>query len=207
MKKLKFILIILISFLVVDSLAQDKTSKYPINGFYVTLNGDTVSGNLKNKNQMYLIYRNTGGKKKQFMPSQIRSYSINGLEFLPMYLPDIKKKRFAAVIVNGTHMLYLYNDGTPRRLPSHEPSSPLGAVLESGLTAYGTEEAFNLYHSGYYLTKPGDPALYSVPSSNKLIKKFFEEQVGYFPAPDENDCEKYIDCMKDIVITMNSNLY
>lgn len=187
-----------------SSQAQEKPSKYPVNGYYITLSGDTIYGNLKNKEQMYLHYRDASGKKKVYTPSKIRSYNLDNQEYRPMYLENIDKKRFVAVVVTGEHTLYLYNDGSI-------PGMVLGSAYMSPVTFAATavaggiaEGIFDAHNSGYYITKPGIDKLYSIPSTDRLIIEFFQQHFGGLPDMELNGCEKLVYCLKDIVLKLNT---
>ncbi len=184
--------------------AQVKPSKYPVNGYLITLLGDTIYGNLKDKDQMYLHYRDASGKKKVYTPSKIRSYSLNNQEYTPQYLENLDKKRFVAVVVKGNHNLYLYNDGSnPGMFFGSTYMSPF-AGLAVGVAGGLAEGVFDVYNSGFYITKPGNDKLYSIPSTDRLITQFFEQLFGGLPDVDRQRCEKLIYCIQDIVKKLNS---
>lgn len=201
MKSIALLILGCILLLSSGSQAQEEPSKYPVNGYLITLSGDTLFGNLKDKEQMYLHYRDSSGKKKVYTPSKIRSYSLNNQEYIPLYLENIDKKRFVAVIITGEHNLYLYNDGS---IPGMVVETAFIAGIATAVVGGLAESSFNIHNSGFYITKPGSDKLYSIPSTDRLITEFFEQLFGGLPDLDGHGCVKLIYCMKDIVKKLNS---
>lgn len=170
-------------------------NSYPVNGFYVSTEGDTVHGNLENKKQMYLILRDTSGNKKTFTPSKIRSFTIDHNEYTSAFLKNIGKKRFVKVLVKGQYSLFLYED------PAYYVTTDvLYAMTDHPVASY------SMFNSGYYLSIQGDEEFYSIPSTNKLITEFFERHALSLPKLITGNCNDFLLCLPEIVDKLNFDL-
>lgn len=160
MKHLNLMLIGLL--MTISVAAQDK---YPYNGWYITKAGDTIHGNLKVKESMYLIVRNSKGKKKSLTPSKVKEVRIGKSTYVPMFLKEFDKKRFVTLRIKGKCSLYVYEDALNA---SYAP----GMGVIPTMIAAGTDASFYAHNSGAYLKFENDENYYSVPLYRKPFNKF-----------------------------------
>lgn len=138
--------------------------KLPENGYYVTLENDTISGNLTNQNGMYLVFRNAKGKKHKFTPSQIRCFNLNHQEYIPLFINEMNSIRYVAVRVKGYYTLLCYDfmDG-------------YSSYGQMGLMGGAAEGMFKAKNSGYYVIIENEKRYYSLPTTHKLLSKYLSE--------------------------------
>lgn len=160
---LNFFLIILFSF---PAISQ---KSYTVNGYFITLKGDTVHGYLYNKECMYLIYKNEKGKRKQFSPSKIKGFRINDKDYIPLYLKEFNTKRYMAVRERGYYTLVYFED-----IANYGRSTMgIGGIAGAGI-AGASIGALKAHNSGYYLKKSNDENYYSIPYKQKLLMQFLQ---------------------------------
>ncbi len=158
--------------------AQGK-KEYPENGFYVTLDNDTIRGNLKNQDCMYLIYRDAKGKKKKYSPSQIQSFCIDNQEYMSLYVKKMDVKVYVSVRLKGYYTVLLY-----------DCINSYSTYGQMGMIGGAAEGAYKTYNSGYYVYKGNDTEYYSIPTTPKLLRKYLVTNFGDDPfinAEAEND--------------------
>ncbi|MCF8372356.1 MAG: hypothetical protein K9H64_12080 [Bacteroidales bacterium] len=132
-------------------------------GFYISLENDTIYGYLKQKHSMYLFFRDADGHKKKFTPSKIKGFDIGGKEYKSCYLKDFELMYFLAVKEKGTISLFQYED-----INDHNLNGQYGLI--GGIA----EGSFRGRVSGYYIKNMNDNTLNSVPSANNLFAKFIK---------------------------------
>lgn len=150
-------------------LSEHTSAKKPIipNGYYISRSGDTIYGHLRIKESMYLIVRTIDGKRKKFTPSKIKGFKLAWREYIPLHLEEFNTKRFMAVKVNGYCSLYSYEDVAKYSLNGM-----------AGIAGAAVEGSFKAHNSGFYIKKDDDENYYSVPSADKLLKKFLIKHFG-----------------------------
>jgi hypothetical protein len=142
---------------------------YQENGYFITLQGDTVHGYLYNKESMYLIYKNEKGKRKQFTPSKIKGFRINDKDYIPLYLKEFNTKRYMVVMERGYYTLVYFEDIDKYG----NGSMGMGGIAGAGL-AGASMGALKAHNSGYYLKKSNDDNYYSIPYKQKLLIRFLQ---------------------------------
>ncbi len=191
--KLPSMLLCCLMLLSIDQVFAQK--KFVPNGYYISKAGDTVYGYLRNKESMYLVVKMENGKRKQFTPSKIQGFNIAGKEYIPLFLREFDTKRFMVVRVKGYCSLYAYEDV--------DKYSTYGMM---GLVGGAIEGSFKAHNSGLYIKKDKDENYYSVPSTNRLIRKFLNEHFGENTSLIESLGEDKIseDSIENFVITYNT---
>jgi hypothetical protein len=172
---MKYFTVALIIFLSVSDLfAQEKVV---INGYYLTLEGDTVYGNLLNKRNMILKFRSPEGKKRQFMPSKIKAFRIDETDYKSIFLPDLKTYRYLQVLEKGSVTLLIGNDSEIERLnPPPSGGLYLGVAVNGiGVAVPVSNKKNEPVYSGMYIEKEGDTTVFSVPAKNDVLYLFLQE--------------------------------
>lgn len=164
-----YIVMVIALFISSQVYAQGK-KKFPENGYYISLENDTIYGNLENEGSMYLIYRDEKGKKKKFSPSRIQGFYLNNVEYIPLYVKGIDLKIYVSVRLKGYY--------TVLRDDYFNSYSTYGQM---GLIGGAVEGAYKSYNSGYYVYKGDDKEYYSIPASPKLLRKYLVNNFGDDP--------------------------
>jgi len=154
---------LLLTLLILPQLNLFGQEEFPENGYYATLENYTISGNLTNQDGMYLVFRNTKGKKHKFTPSQIRSFCLDHQEYIPLFINEMDSKRYVSVKLKGYYTLLFYD------INSYSTYGQMGLI---GGVAEGI---FKTYNSGYYVIIENEKGYYSLPSSHKLLSKYLSE--------------------------------
>jgi hypothetical protein len=131
------------------------------NGYYVTLNNDTVFGNLTNQDGMYLVYRDSKGKKRKFSPSRIKGFCLDHQEYIPFFINEMSSIRYVAIKVKGYYTLLHY-----------DYMNSYSSYGQMGLMGGAVEGSYKARNSGYYVIKENEKGYYSIPGSNKLLRKY-----------------------------------
>lgn len=140
--------------------------EFPENGYYVTLENDTIYGNLENQDGMYLVFRNAKGKKHKFTPSQIRSFCLDHQEYIPLFIKGMDSKRYVAVKVKGYYTLLLYDVNS------------FSTYGQMGLLGGMAEGMYKSHNSGYCVIIENEKEYYSLPSTHKLLSKYLLDHFG-----------------------------
>jgi hypothetical protein len=159
--------VLLLSLLILSKFNVFGQEKLPENGYYITLENDTVFGNLTNQDGMYLIFRDSKGKKHKFSPSRIRSFCLNHQEYIPLFINEMNSIRYVAVKVKGYYTLLHYD--------FIDDYSSYGQM---GLMGGAAEGMFKSKNSGYYVIIENEKGYYSLPSSHKLLSKYLLMHFG-----------------------------
>jgi len=157
---------LLLSLLILPQLNVFGQTEFPQNGYYVTLENDTISGNLTDQDGMYLVFRNSKGKKHKFTPSQIRSFCLDRQEYIPLFINEIDSKRYVAVKAKGYYTLLFYD------LTGYSTYGQMG--LMGGMA----EGIFKNHNSGYYVIIKNENGYYSLPGTHKLLSKYLSDHFG-----------------------------
>jgi len=131
------------------------------NGYYITLENDTVFGNLTNQDGMYLIYRDSKGKKHKFSPSRIKGFCLDHQEYTSLFIHEMNSIRYVAIVGRGYYTLLLYDF-----------IGGYSSYGQMGLMGGAVEGTFKARNSGYFVIKKNEKGYYSLPSSNKLLRKY-----------------------------------
>jgi len=134
---------------------------YQENGYYVSLENDTVFGNLTNQDGMYLIYRDSKGKKHKFSPSRIKGFCLDHQEYTSLFIHEMNSIRYVAIVGRGYYTLLLYDF-----------IGGYSSYGQMGLMGGAVEGTFKARNSGYFVIKKNEKGYYSLPSSNKLLRKY-----------------------------------
>ena len=172
---MKYYIVAFVLLLSVSDLFAQK--KIFINGYYLTLEGDTIYGNLLNKRNMILRFRSPEGKKRQFMPSKIKGFRIDETDYKSVFLPDLKTYRYLQVIEKGSVTLLIGNDTEIERLnPPPTRSFYLGVAVNGlGVAVPVSTKKNEPVYSGMYIEKESDTIVLSVPARNDDLYKFLQE--------------------------------
>jgi len=130
-------------------------------GYYITLKNDTVHNLLKNANSMYLVFYNKKGFMKKLTPSQVKGFTISGVEYVPMYLKEFDLKYFLAIKQRGCITLFQYEG-----IDSRYQMLPGGAVTGADIGN------FRNHVSGFYIKKSHDDNLFAIPGGKRLLADF-----------------------------------
>jgi len=158
--------VLLLSLLILQQLNVFGQTEFPENGYYVTLENDTLYGNLGNQDGMYLVFRNVKGKKHKFTPSQIRSFCLDRQDYIPLFINEMDSKRYVAVKVKGFYTLLHYDI---RNYSTYGQMGLMGGIAEG---------MFKTYNSGYYVFIENEKGYYSLPSTHKLLSKYLLNHFG-----------------------------
>ncbi|MFA5971251.1 MAG: hypothetical protein WC780_02775 [Lentimicrobiaceae bacterium] len=160
-------IVLLLSLLILSQFNVFGQEKLPENGYYITLENDTIFGNLTNQDGMYLIFRDSKGKKHKFTPSRIQSFCLNHQEYVPLFINEMNSIRYVAVKLKGYYTLlhYEYIDG-------------YSSYGQMGLMGGAAEGMFKAKNSGYYVIIENEKGYYSLPSSHKLLSKYLSKHFG-----------------------------
>jgi len=150
----------LLSFLILPHLNVFGQTEFPQNGYYVTLENDTISGNMENQDGMYLVFRNAKGKKHKFTPSQIRSFYLNQQEYTSLFINEMGSKRYVEVKAKGYYTLLFYDVNS------------YSSYGQMGLMGGFAEGMFKTYNSGYYVIIENETGYYSLPGTHRLLSKY-----------------------------------
>ena len=165
-KSMQLSTLLLLSLLILLQLTVLGQEEFPENGYYVTLENDTLYGNLENQDGMYLVYRNEKGKKHKFTPSKIRSFCLDHQEYIPLFINEMDSKRYVAVKAKGYYTLLLYD------INSYSTYGQMG--LMGGIA----EGMYKTHNSGYCVIIENEKGYYSLPSTHKLLSKYLSDHFG-----------------------------
>jgi len=159
--------LLLLLLLILSQLNVFGQNEFTENGYYVTLEQDTAFGNLTNQDGMYLIFKDSKGKKHKFTPSRIRGFCLNHQEYVPLFITEMSSMRYVAVRLIGYYTLlhYDYIDG-------------YSTYGQMGLMGGAAEGMFKARNSGYYVIIENEKGYYSLPSSRKLLSKYLLNHFG-----------------------------
>jgi hypothetical protein len=161
-----FATLMLLSFLILPQLNVFGQTEFPENGYYVTLENDTIYGNMENRDGMYLVFRNAKGKKHKFTPSQIRCFYLNQQEYTSLFINEMGSKRYVGIKAKGYYTLLFYD------IKSYSTYGQMG--LMGGMA----EGMFKTYNSGYYVIIENENGYYSLPSTHRLLSKYLLDHFG-----------------------------
>ena len=159
--------LLLLSLLIMLQLTVLGQEEFPENGYYVTLENDTLYGNLENQDGMYLVFRNEKGKKHKFTPSKIQSFCLDHQEYIPLSITEMNSIRYGAVKLKGYYTLLHY-----------DYMSGYSTYGQMGLLGGATEGMFKARNSGYYVVIKNEKGYYSLPSTHKLLSKYLSDHFG-----------------------------
>ncbi|NVO20659.1 MAG: hypothetical protein HXX13_13240 [Bacteroidetes bacterium] len=167
---MKRIITLCLLFLALSGLKSFAQPKCYINGYYLTLQGDTVVGELHFKDMMYLKYKSPDGREKKFSPSDVKGFTIQGKEYASWFMEQYNTKRFFRIEVRGYYSLLSFEDYHSQQTTFFNGTST------GGIGFYADNN-----YSGYYLQKPGSDFLLPIPKIMEKLRKFITEHFADDP--------------------------
>ena len=115
---------------------------YLENGYYVSLENDTVFGNLTNQDGMYLVCIDSKGKKHKFSPSSIKGFCLDHQEYTSLFIHEMNSIRYVAIKGKGYYTLLQYDF-----------MGSYSTYGQMGLMGGAVEGTFKARNSGYFVIK------------------------------------------------------
>lgn len=173
---MKFYLIYLFICCFLGNIAAQRS--YLVNGYYLTLEGDTILGHLENRKDKYLICRDSTGDKKLFTPSKIRGFHLDETDYKSAFMPDLKMYRFLKIIESGDVFLFQSSDQDfYMNNSSHIVPATYSGAGKTGIsvTVPLRKPKTQIVYSGLYIQRENDSIMLSVPARKESLYLFMQE--------------------------------